>query len=344
MHVLRTLLGTPRTGRAPTDPHNWVASRWVLPVDRLQQTLRRRRMLGMADLSGGVLPGSSHATDLYAAGLDRLMSLSAGSSAIHIGLVDGAIDVGHPALADAIIEVQQSESSTLGVSATWARRHGTATAGKLVAASGTPSEGIAPACTLIVDPLFAGPVVTARDLARSLIRFADSSTRVVNLSLAHHNVTGAGERELQLALDYCADRRVLVVCAAGNSPRGRTSILTSHPWVISVASASRAGVPTSSRVSLAAGRTGLLAPGEQIPVLDVAQAYSHMSGSSIAAPFVTGTIALLLSLFPGEAAHRIHAALVRERRRPRRVSPPMLDAWRAYLALRSDFEKVGIGR
>ena len=60
----------------------------------------------------------------------------------------------------------------------------------------------------------------------------------------------------------------------------------------------------------------------------------RLSGTSMAVPFVTGTIALLWSLFPTRSATEIKLMVTGSAGRPRRsVVPPLLDAAAAHRAL-----------
>jgi subtilisin family serine protease len=57
-------------------------------------------------------------------------------------------------------------------------------------------------------------------------------------------------------------------------------------------------------------------------------------GTSVAAPFVTGTIALLWSRFPRAGVAQIRLALTRaSATRRRTITPPLLDAAAAYRAM-----------
>ncbi len=66
------------------------------------------------------------------------------------------------------------------------------------------------------------------------------------------------------------------------------------------------------------------------------------SGTSVAAPFVTGTLALLWSLFPDAAAGLVKLAVTQAGvARRRSVVPPLLDGWGAYQALANASNRVG---
>jgi len=63
-----------------------------------------------------------------------------------------------------------------------------------------------------------------------------------------------------------------------------------------------------------------------------------LSGTSVAAPLVSGTIALLWSEFPDITANQLRREVTQSEARRRTVVPPLLDAWAAYRALA---ERVG---
>ncbi len=79
------------------------------------------------------------------------------------------------------------------------------------------------------------------------------------------------------------------------------------------------------------GRRGLGAPGSDITSLGTNGKSLTSGGTSVAAPFVTGAIALLWSEFPSASAVAVKLA-VTQGYAPRRttVVPPLLDAWAAY--------------
>ena len=82
------------------------------------------------------------------------------------------------------------------------------------------------------------------------------------------------------------------------------------------------------------GRRGLGAPGEGVTSLSPDGATLTLAGTSAAAPFVTGTIALLWSEFPAASALEVKSAASggSATRRPT-VVPPLLDAWKAYQSM-----------
>ncbi len=78
------------------------------------------------------------------------------------------------------------------------------------------------------------------------------------------------------------------------------------------------------------GRRGLCAPGDDITSLGAEGKPLTFGETSVAAPFVTGAIALLWSAFPDATAAEIKLAVAQSHARQRiTVVPPLLDAWAA---------------
>ena len=74
-----------------------------------------------------------------------------------------------------------------------------------------------------------------------------------------------------------------------------------------------------------------MAPGDGISSLGAEGKPLTLGGTSVAAPFVTGTIALLWSEVPGAPATEVRLAIAQSySTRRATVVPPLLDAWAAY--------------
>jgi subtilisin family serine protease len=216
-------------------------------------------------------------------------------------------------------------------------------AGILCAQRGSAAPAICPACTLLVRPIYpetnpaAGdmPSATPEELAEAISDCVNAGARVLNLSSTLANPSSRGSRQLGQALDYAASRGVIVVAAAGNQGLVGSSVIIRHPAVIPVAACNLQGRPLSeSNLGRAIGRRGLMAPGMGITSLGTNGRPQISGGTSAAAPFVTGTIALLWSEFPRADTTLIRLAVLQAwSARRRTIVPPLLDAWAAYQTL-----------
>ena len=158
---------------------------------------------------------------------------------------------------------------------------------------------------------------------------------MINLSLALAHPFTKEEQSLEAALDQAVRRGVIVVAAAGNQGTLGSSAITRHPWVIPVAACDLHGRPMNeSNLGSSIGRHGLTAPGDAITSLSSLGQPLTLGGTSVAVPFVTGTIALLWSEFPAATAAQIKPAVVQgSTRRRASIVPPLLDAAAAYQSL-----------
>jgi subtilisin family serine protease len=140
------------------------------------------------------------------------------------------------------------------------------------------------------------------------------------------------DRALTDALDHAARRGVIVVVAAGNQGTLGSTAITRHPWVIPVVSYDEHGRPHShSNMGRSIGRSGLGAPGVGISSLGAGGTPLTCSGTSAAAPFVTGAVALLCSEFPDASGPDIKSGLLAMRAQQRTtIVPPLMDAWGSY--------------
>ena len=174
-------------------------------------------------------------------------------------------------------------------------------------------------------------------LAKAIRRAADSGATVINMSVDSCRPTSAGgitdaERQVQAALRYAVEKQdVVAVASAGNrgenncseqnsaDPKNPTYIVT-PPWfsdyVISVAAMDRNGDP--AEFSIQGPWVTVAAPGTNIISLDPGNPRglanqtitgqgqkSAIQGTSFAAPYVSGLVALVRERFPDLSAVQV---------------------------------------
>jgi subtilisin family serine protease len=273
--------------------------------------------------------------------LSELMDVTRGRADVLIGLIDGPVASDHPGLAAAKVRKRGSDGIECSLSRDLACRHGTFVAGMLCGGTQSGALSICPECTLLSRPIFRfsdqadeTPSAEAEELASAIADCVAAGASVLNLSVSLGSSSSQGEKALKEALDHVTRKRVLVVAAAGNEGTIYSSLITHHPWVISVAACDLSGQTLhSSNLSPSLGRRGLQAPGDRITSLGLRGQTVTLSGTSFAVPFVTGTVALLCSVFPNASATDIRMALVPQARTRVTIVPPLLNAAAAYQAL-----------
>ncbi len=276
--------------------------------------------------------------------LTALMERTSGNPEVKIGLIDGPVATQNPDLAsENLREIPGSGSAMCTQADSSACLHGTFVAGILSARRKSSAPAICPGCSLLVRPIFAEvttggeqmPSATPDELAAAIIECIDAGARVINLSLALAQPSTKGEQALEGALNLALRRGVLVVAAAGNQKTLGSSAITRHPWVIPVVACDLRGRPMKdSNLGSSIGRRGLSAPGDSITSLGAEGQSVTAGGTSVAAPFVTGAIALLWSEFPAASAGQIKLAMTQAgSQRRASVVPPLLDATAAWQVL-----------
>jgi subtilisin family serine protease len=294
--------------------------------------------------AGGAVSGVVASDILNLINLSELMARTSGSPQIAIGLVDGPVSMTHPDLATENIREVAGSTAACTRADSLACQHGTFVAGLLAAKRESPVRGICPACTLLVRPVFVDrrtapdrvPAATPEELAAAIGDAIDAGVRLVNVSAAISPLPAVrGARALELTLDRAWHLGAIVVAAAGNEGTVGGTSLTQHRAVIAVSACDRSGRPvSSSNLGWSIGRRGLAAPGEDVTSLGTDTATISAGGTSVAAPFVTGALALAWSQFPQATAGQVRLAVVlAHRARRRSVIPALLNAEGVYLAL-----------
>ncbi|MFI6791529.1 PatA/PatG family cyanobactin maturation protease [Nonomuraea sp. NPDC050383] len=231
------------------------------------------------------------------AGLAGLWKMTRGDDRITVAVIDGLVDESHPAFAGVKL-TQILDLWPGGEAAGRKAAHGTAVASVLVGAHDGPVPGVAPLCRAVSVPVFAEGRRTAQlDLARAIELAADAGAHVINISGGQLADPAEAEDVLARAVRRCAEQGVLVVAAAGNDGCLCDHVPASLSGVLAVGACDFRGKPLpSSNFGPGSRRQGLLAPGHNIRVAVPGDGNARMSGTSLAAPVVSGVAALLACL------------------------------------------------
>lgn len=250
---------------------------------------------------------------------------SAGASSSVIAVIDSGVDYRHPDLApnlwlnpgeiangiddDAngyVDDLHGIDCITGSGDPLDDQGHGTSVAGAIAAvgANGIGVVGVAWRARIMAlkflprtGTAYASDAIECLDYATSM-RKRGIDVRVTNNSWGGT----AYSQELRRAIERAADAGLLFVASAGNSARDLDAIPSypaayDLPSVVTVAAVDSAGLAGFSNYG--AARVDLAAPGVSIYSTALGGGYAFFEGSSMAAPHVAGTAALIFALHPG---------------------------------------------
>jgi subtilisin family serine protease len=286
--------------------------------------------------------------------LQPLMNISSGHPDVVIGVIDGPVDLDHPALhLSKIKTIRDSQFKACKNASSIACSHGTFIAGILCAKRGLSAPAICPSCKIILNPIFIEemnnttnkhivfPSATPEELANAIIETVDAGARIINLSLALSSSSLTTYGNLQQAYDHALHNGVILVVAAGNQGNIGNISLINHQWPIPVAACDEnSQLDPTSNFGPSIGKRGIMAPGVNIRSTYPGEKYTNMSGTSFAVPFVTGSIALLWSVFPNATATAIIQSITRATSNRRSIIPPLLNVEAARNKLKNILEST----
>jgi subtilisin family serine protease len=284
--------------------------------------------------------------------LEMLMSLSAGNPNIIIGLIDGPVDFSHPAFQESkITTIKNSQFAACKNASDIACAHGTFIAGILCSKRGLAAPAICPDCEIILNPIFQQdingdisksdiiiPSVTPEQLSDAIVETIDAGAHIINLSLGLSTSSLVVYDKLQQAYDYALQKGVIIVAAAGNQGNIGNISSINHQWLVPVSACDENGrLDPMSNFGPSIRSRGLMAPGVNIKSTYPGGQCTSMSGTSFAAPFVTGCVALLWSIFGNYTAASIIYSVITAASSARRrsVIPPLLNAQAAWELLKN---------
>ena len=262
------------------------------------------------------------------ASVSKAWPITTGSKDIVVAITDTGIDINHPDLKDNIWQNQMELMGEPGVDDDmngyiddiygWnmaletndvsdVNRHGTHVAG-IVGAKGNNGIGVTGVnwdVSLMAVPFFPKKgVAEVADAIQAIDYAIDNGANVINASwgAAYKKEDEEEYSLLKEALTRAEKANVTFVAAAGNSnynndTRGHVPASFDNPNIISVGSVTRNGW-RSSFSNYGKKSVHVFAPGSTIKSTLPNKYYGNLNGTSMAAPFVAGIIALMLDKNP----------------------------------------------
>lgn len=251
-------------------------------------------------------------------GLADLWTETRGDPRVCIAILDGPVDLSHPAFRHA--KIKKLETLAGGISEQGpAMRHGTHVASVVFGCHDGPLRGVAPKCSGLIVPIFRdvvgrSPVPCSQiDLARAINQAVVAGANIINISGGEFSPTGTAHPILTDAVRNCDQSGVLIVAAAGNQGCDCLHIPAALPAVLPVGAMDSAGHPLDFSNWGKEYRTrGVLAPGDRIIGAVPGGSTRAESGTSYATPVVTGVVALLMSLHLNRSGTRLDSRRVRD--------------------------------
>ncbi|UYQ61186.1 type VII secretion-associated serine protease mycosin [Streptomyces peucetius] len=285
----------------------------------VRRPLGRRALAALAATAFVVLPATpAHADSIR----DQQWSLEAmhteqawqttRGEGVTVAVLDTGVDDQHPDLAGSVLPGKDfiGFGASRGDRA-WAR-HGTAMAGIVAGHGHGPGResgvlGIAPEAKILPVRVILEGSDKARDKARKTrgtalaqgIRWAaDQGADVINLSLGDDSESAHPEAGEDAAVQYALSKGSVVVASAGNGGEkgDHISYPAAYPGVIAVTAVDRWG--THASFSTRRWYATVSAPGVNIVIADPDGRYYEGWGTSAAAAFVSGAVALVRSAHP----------------------------------------------
>lgn len=235
----------------------------------------------------GVLGASPYAWHLQAVRAEEAWGVSTGAG-VQVAVLDTGVDATHPALRGRVAEGLDAATGgplPIDTDQSQGEFHGTHVAALAV------GEGVGVAPGAVVRPVrvFSPAYVGDFQVAQAILWAVDRGAQVINLSFGG----SAYSHLLHEAVNYALERLRVVVAAAGNQGSVARFYPAALPGVLAVGAADGQGNP--AWFSNRGAWVGVWAPGVRIYSAFPGARYGLLSGTSMAAPIVSGIAALLKS-------------------------------------------------
>jgi subtilisin family serine protease len=290
---------------------------------------------------------------LRATNLKQAWNISKGNPNIVIAIVDDGFDITHNMLKGRFFKAYNvfTQNRTLGVG----EGHGTHVTGLAAGSADNFSRGaagVAPNCKIMPIQVFDNEMCTFSSIASGIMYYIHNGANVVNISIGPsfkgldqmpiseqkkvaETYFKNEERVYQHIIETANKKNVILVFAAGNDnimtailPECRETSKTVN--VAAVTPQLMAAAFTNYSIG-----TNISAPGVSIYSSFPYNSFKVLDGTSMAAPIVTGTIALMLSINPKLTVGQIIGILQQTGKSIENTIPPMLQIDKALHAVKN---------
>lgn len=268
----------------PSDPH--FSDQWGI--------LNEGQIIGDSE---GVIGADINITDIW----DELDS----SSEVTVALLDTGVDVEHLDLNDVFVDGYNfTDLYTSYIEPLDGNPHGTQVAGVIAARhNNTGIAGVAPNINIMPLKVIADKVGYTSDVISAIEYAKERNVRIINCSW------GSTFYNRALYEVIAENPEMLFVCATGDMNGGQPVYPAAFglPNILAVSAVDNTGAVDIN--ASYADYVNLYAPGINIYSTSLGNSYEFVSGTSIAAGFVTGAAAIYLQYYPEAIGQDIAAAI-----------------------------------
>lgn len=217
-----------------------------------------------------------------------MVPYSTTNSDVKVAIIDSGVDITHPDLSASIKGGYNAINQEMPYTDDYG--HGTHVAGIIAATNNSIGVvGVSPNVSLysvkVLDSTGSGYI---SDVIEGIEWSITNNINIINLSLE-----SADSESLHDAIIKAYESNIVTVAASGNNSNSSVSYPAAYNEVISVSA-----IDSNNKIASfsSTGKVDVCAPGVNIYSTYKDSTYVTMSGTSMAAPHVTGTVALILSL------------------------------------------------
>lgn len=218
---------------------------------------------------------------------------------VTVAVIDSGVSP-HFALKDVVVDYRNfsgdgDQYDTLG--------HGTHVAGVIGAKSGS-AKGIAPECKILsLKALGHSGMGSLKAVADAVYFAIEAKADIISMSLG----SARPDDRLHAAIRDAQSQGAIIVCAAGNDG-GAVNYPAAFQETLAVGAVDKNG--TACEFSCRGKEIVVAAPGQDITSTWLNDGYATISGTSMAAPFVSGVLALFVSEEKAEGKKPNHKSVL----------------------------------